>query len=161
MSKLLSEVQAMQNPALGAAVTWTFCQAYTKKSGEPCPLPLAFIVLPIVLHERTRERVSSTQARSGLRKFQEKFTNEGDLLLALNERALSMRQLSLASVRLALATGLLALDPVTGKLWPSEAALPRPVPDSVADLSAAAGKLGEWCSELTLHEVSAILRLEF
>lgn len=162
MSGLLGEVQAMQNPALGAALIARFVISYeAASSGIGAPLPATFVVLPVLMHAKTRRAVSSTRISSGMRKFEEKFDGEGDILLALNERALAMRDLSLRSARIALASRLLTFDVVTATMWPGPKHLPRVVPPAVADLLKSADKLGAWCGPLSLHEVSAILRVEF
>lgn len=163
MTKLLNEVQAMQNPALGATLIWRFVCGYAPPNDphEGVPLPLAFIVLPLVLHERTREEVISTRPSSGIRKFEEKFRDNGDMLLALNQRAITLRALSLRSVRHALAAGLLTLIPERGTLWPRSYSTPPVDAKLVLELLAAAEKIGGWCRSLSVYEISGILRVEF
>ena len=163
MTRLLSEVQAMQNPALGAAVIWRFTCGYAPQNEQEdgVPLPLVFIVLPVVLHKRTREGVSSTQRSSGARKFEEKFQDRGDVLFALNDRAIGLRGLSLRSVRHALASGLVTLIPDRGKLWPRSYTKPPVNAKSVTELFGAAEKLGSWCRSMSIYEISGILRVEF
>ncbi len=163
MTRLLNEVQAMQNPALGAALIWRFACGYAPQNDahDGVPLPLAFVVLPVVLHERTREEVTATRRSSGARKFEEKFRDRGDVLFALNHRAISMRRLSLRSVRQALAAGLLTLVPERGSLWPRSYSNPPIDAPPVAELLSAAEKLGSWCRSLSVYEVSGILRVEF
>jgi len=160
---LLTEVQAMQNPALGAVLVWRFACGYCPENAweNGAPMALAFIVLPIVLHDRTRSGVAATQMASGFRKFEGKFKEKGDLLLAINQRTIAMRPLSLRSLRLALASGLLTLLPEKGALWPRTYATPRGTAKSVEELMKSAEKLGTWCSSLSLFELSGILRVEF
>lgn len=163
MTRLLNEVQAMQNPALGAALIWRFVCGYAPQN-EPldgAPLPLAFVVLPVVLHERTREEVISTRPSSGARKFEEKFRDKSDVLFALNQRATSMRGLSLRSVRHALASGLVTMISDRGTIWPRTYTMPPVDAKSVAEMLASAEKLGGWCRSLSVYEVSGILRVEF
>jgi hypothetical protein len=163
MTTLLSEVQAMQNPALGAALVWRFACAFAPQNDahDGVPLPLLFVVLPVILHERTREKVTSTRLSSGARKFEEKFQDRADLLFALNQRATALRPLSLRSVRHALAAGLLTLVPERGTLWPRSYAKPAVEAKSISELLAAADKLGVWCRSLSVYEISGILRVEF
>lgn len=163
MTILLSEVQAMQNPALGATLIWRFACGYAPQNDghDGVPLPLVFVVLPVVLHERTRAEVTATRAASGVRKFEEKFQDRADLLLALNQRAISMRTLSLHSIRQALASGLLALLPERGTLWPRSYSNPPNPSKHICELLGAAEKLGNWCRSLSAYEVSGILRVEF
>jgi hypothetical protein len=163
MTRLLSEVQAMQNPALGAVLIWRFACGYSpqNEAHDGVPLPLAFVVLPVVLHERTREEVSSTRLSSGAHKFEEKFKGRGDVLFALNQRAIEMRRLSLRSVRHALASGLVTLIADRGTLWPRSYTKPPVDAKSVAELLGAAEKLGSWCRLVSVYEISGILRVEF
>lgn len=163
MTRLMSEVQAMQNPALGAVLIWRFACAYALQNeiSEGVPLPLAFVVLPVVLHERTREEVSSTRLSSGARKFEEKFQDRGDVLYALNQRSIGLRGLSLRSVRHAIASGLITLVPESGAIWPRSYTKPPVNAKSVLELMAAAEKLGSWCRTLSVYEISGILRMEF
>ena len=163
MTRLLSEVQAMQNPALGAALIWRFACGYAPQNEAHAglPLPLSFVVLPVILHERTRKQVSSTRLSSGARKFEEKFRERGDLLFALNQRAIAMRPLSLRSLRHALASGLVTLIADRGTLWPRSYTKPPVDATSVTELLGAAEKLGSWCRSLSVYEVAGILRVEF
>jgi hypothetical protein len=161
MKHLMQEVRAMQNPGLGAILIWRFACGYTPgTSSIGTPLPLVFAVIPLVMHVRSVEQITSTNASSGLRKFQEKFERRGDLLLAVHQRMLQMRPLSLRSVRIALGSGLVTLVPQEAVLWPRSYTSP-PDPSGVDHLLAAAEKLGKWCNSLTLFEIEGILRVEF
>ncbi len=163
MASLLNEIQAMQNPALGAALIWRFACGYCPEGHDArgTPLPLAFVVLPILLHAHTREHVMSTRAASGLRLFELKFAEEGDYLLAIRDRMLALRSLSLRSLREGLAAGLLTLVPNDGTFWPRSRTAPRDVETETAELMKAAERLGLWCAEVTLFEVERALRVEF
>lgn len=163
MTRLLSEVQAMQNPALGATLIWRFACGYAPQNDphDGMPLLLAFVVLPVVLHERTRKEVTSTLRTSGVRKFEEKFQNQGDMLFALNQRAIRLRNLSLRSVRQALASGLVTLIPEQCMLYPRSYTKPPVKAKPILELFAAAEKLGSWCRPLSMYEISGILQVEF
>src|SRR4051794_11688362 len=125
MSAILNEVQAMQNPALGAALLWRFACGFTPESSpKGTPLPLTFVVLPLALHAKSLEEIATTQAASGLRKFEEKFGDQGDVLLSIQPRMLAMRDLSLRSLRIAIHTGLLTLVPKEAVLWPRSHSAP-------------------------------------
>jgi len=160
---LQTEVQAMQNPALGAAMIWRFacgyCPANTATAG--IPLPLTFLVLPIMLHAQTREAISSTQQRSGIRQFQAGLDLRVDLLLGVQRRATSMRTTSLRAVRIAIASALVTLVPEKAQLWPRSYANGPAVAPRVRDLMKASEKFGAWCQELSLFEIAGILRVEF
>ena len=154
MTSLLTEIQAMQNPALGAGLIWRFVCGYSPKdqSTRGTPLPLSFLVLPAVLHARTRDEMNTTRAGSGIRKFEQKFEDSSDLLLAIQPRAVSMRSLSLRSLNISLATGLTTLLPGEAILWPKTYVMPKGFSKSTEGLMAAAEKLGAWCAPLSLRD---------
>ena len=163
MTAILNEIQAMQNPALGAVLLWRFACAYSPESSpNGTPLPLAFVVLPLTLHARSAEKVSSTLASSGLRKFEAKFSDDdrGDVLLALQPRMLAMRHLSLRSLRIAIRTGLLTLVPDEAALWPRSRSAPPADAKPIGSLVKSAEKLGSWCRDVSLFEVGGLLKVE-
>lgn len=163
MTAVLNEVQAMQNPALGAALLWRFARGFSPESSpNGTPLPLAFVVLPLTFHAKSAEKVSSTLAGSGLRKFEAKFSDDdrGDELLALHPRVLAMRDLSLRSLRIALRSGLLTLSPKEATLWPRSRSTPPAEAKAVGELLKSAEKLGAWCRDVSLFEVAGLLKVE-
>lgn len=168
MTILNQETRNIQNPALGAMLLWCFTTGYAKGSeaSSPTPLPLLFIVLPIMLHQETAQFITSTQQRSGLRTFAAKFaeqkTSKNDLLLAIHERSIKMRNLSMNSLRQAIASKLILIDSTEGVAISISKTQPKTgIPKSVGSMIRGAEKLGSWCSELTLHEVSVILKVRF
>ena len=168
MTILNQETRNIQNPALGAMLLWRFTTGYAEgsKVSSPTPLPLLFIVLPIMLHQETAEFVKSTREKSGLRAFAAKFaepqTSKNDLLLAIHERSIKMRNLSMNSLRQAIASKLILIDSTEGVAISISKTQPKTgIPQSVRSMIRGAEKLGSWCSELTLHEVSVILKVGF
>lgn len=162
MTSILNEVQAMQNPALGAAVLWRFACGFSPESSpNGTPLPLAFVVLPLVFHAKSLEEVTGTQVASGLRRFEEKFSDQGDVLLSLQPRMLAMRDLSLRSLRIAFRAGLLTLVPKEAVLWPRSRAAAPAEAKAVSDLLKSAEKLGTWCRDISFFETAGLLKVEF
>ena len=168
MTILNRETQSIQNPALGAMLLWRFTSGYAQgsKVSSPTPLPLLFIVLPIILHEETAHFIGSTLQKSGLRAFVNKFSDssvsKNDLVLTIHKRSLMMRNLSIDSLKLAIASKLIALDPSKGVVIPLSLTPPKTgIPESIKPLLKEAEKLGFWCSEVSLHEVSVILKVGF
>ncbi len=166
ISVLTNEVRNSQNPALGAGLIWRFVCGYVAShpTHDALPLPLLFLVLPIILHEQTEEFVKSTLQASGLRAFSAKFgkaeNSKQDLLLAIHDRMLALRNLSMESIRLALATRFLHLDVAT--LIPlSQTEAVVGIPSDVRRLMKSAEKLGAWCGQLTLHEIATTLKVRF
>src|SRR6266436_6768091 len=100
MISLTREVRNVQNPALGAGLLWRFACGYigSHTTRDPVPLPLAFLVLPVVFHERSERLLAGTQKASGLRAFAGKFGNSDnsiqDVLLAIHGRMLTLRNLT-------------------------------------------------------------------
>ena len=162
---LAREAQNIQNPALGAAVLWRFCCGYVEAhpDGDSPRLPLLFLVLPIVLHQATAELLRRTRVSSGLRAFAAKFgdsqISQQDLLLQIHERAVRWLTLSLQSIELAAAGRLFQLSE-SGDVIPLSRTKARGLQDEVKQLLADAEKLGTWCGQLTLHEVTTTLKVK-
>jgi len=167
MNSLTREVRNVQNPALGAGLLWRFACGYIEShpTHDPVSLPLAFIVLPIVFHERSEALVNGTQKASGLRAFAAKFGNSDnsmqDVLLAIHDRMLALKTLSHESLRIALATRLLHLETTGYLIALSQTRAVAWVPNDIRRLMRSAEKLGHWCSLLTIHEIATTLKLRF
>ena len=167
MTILAQEARNVQNPALGAGVLWRFVCGYTEnhRTRDHAPLPILFLVIPILFHEQTQEFVKGTLRASGLRAFAAKFgdskESKQDVLLAIHERALKFRQLTLASLRLALATRLLHVG-IEGKVLAlSQTKAVSGMPTEARQLMRDAEKFGAWCASLTLHEMATTLKVRF
>lgn len=162
---LAREAQNVQNPALGAAVLWRFCCGFVEShpASDAPGLPLLFLVLPIVLHQATAELLRRTRSTSGLRAYAAKFgdsaVSKQDLLLQIHERAIRWRRLSLQSIELASAGRLIHLSDA-GEVIPLSRTKARALPDEVKQLLTDAEKLGKWCGQLTLHEVTTTLKVK-
>jgi len=65
MGILGREIRAIQNPAIGATLIAVAVRGYREASDVHAgmPLPLAFLVLPIVLHAETYRFVASTMKK--------------------------------------------------------------------------------------------------
>ncbi|WP_321927888.1 three component ABC system middle component [Paraburkholderia guartelaensis] len=159
---LLDEIDAIQNPGLGAALIWrSVCGFYgSSNKTEGCPAVIAFLVLPVIFNEDLREVVTKTFKSSGIRKFESKFDKQIDLLFSIQERAEAMRDLSRRSLALSLSTGLLTLSTDSALLWPRSMTFTRALPTEVLELASAAEKLGMWAQQTSLRELSYSLRLE-
>jgi hypothetical protein len=164
-STLTRETRFVQNPALGATLLWRFACGYADahRTAEAPPVPLAFIVLPLLYHRDTGELLTHT--RTNLSTFVEKFsrsdTAKTDVLLSLHERVLATRSLSLQSLQLAVQCRLLTVIPTTARFASLSSAQPSGVAASVRPMLAAAERLGAWCSGLTFFEISNALKVDF
>src|SRR5258708_2073151 len=166
VNSLTSEVRSIQNPALGAVLIWRFVCGYvdSHRTRDSVPLPLAFLVLPIIMHSQTEGFVQSTQKNSGLQLFSSKFgkidQSKQDLLLGIHERVIAFRLLSLESLRMGMATRLLHLNKALVLPLTQTPATPG-ISREVRRLQGNAEKLGFWCGQLTLHEIAAALKVRF
>lgn len=167
MSVLSREVRFTQNPALGATLQWRFACGYSAShpTSAHTPLPLLFLVVPIMLHETTLSFIAGTQRASGLRacvaKFSEASSVKQDVLFAIHDRVRQWRDVSLESLRMALVARLLHLN-LNGTVLPlSETPPLSGIPPTIRKLHRESEKLGCWCGQLTMHELSNLLRLRF
>ena len=167
MTVLAKETRNIQNPALGAGLLWRFVCGYTEDhpTRDHVPLPLLFPVIPILFHETTQGFVKGTLKSSGLRAFAAKFseskTSKQDVLLAIHERALKFRPLTLAALRIALVTRLLNIQADGKILALSRTRAVSGMATETKQLMRDAEKLGAWCAPLTLHEIATTLKLRF
>lgn len=166
MGVLAREALNVQNPALGATILWRFVCGYRSVQQKDSPLPLLFIVLPMIFSESILEIISSTQTKSGLRACVDKFSiskeGKSDIVLSIHDKANQMKKLTLESIQIATATKLISIDNSSGCVFPlSETELKSGVPTSIRPLIRAAEKLGVWCGELSIFEISNILRVVF
>lgn len=168
MSTLNREVRAVQNPALGSTLIWRTTALYRSShpTGEWMPLPLAFLVLPILFHEQTSELVGSTRTSSGLDKFAEKFKSaefaRTDLLLAIGPRAVQTRALSWVAVKIAITSNLIRLVNANASLVAvTQTPHVSGVPAAVRPMLTKAEKLGAWFAEMSMYEISLRLQVKF
>jgi hypothetical protein len=160
----LSELEIVQNAALGAYSLWRFGLGFQKDTGRPAALPLAFLVLPLLLHRPTLDMIISTRKASGLALFAAKLGEERENLLAVHERALALRRLTLQSIAIGVGNGLLTLNHATVMLRANtlEPMIRKPVlPERIRGFSGAAEKVGYWFSNFGLHQIASILAVEF
>lgn len=164
MTPSLTEMQVIQNPALGAYVLWQFGSSFQSENGSPAPLPLAFLVLPLLLHRSTLDLVVSTRKTSGLALFAAKLGEERENLLAVHERAFALRRLTLQSIAMGVGNRLLTLDYSAATLRANTLApgTSKPkIPERIRSFSGAADKIGYWFSKLGLPQVASTLLVDF
>jgi ABC-3C biological conflict system middle component len=160
----LSEIEIVQNPALGAYSIWRFGLGFQSEDSRPAAFPLAFLVLPLLLHRPTLSIIASTQRASGLALFAAKLGQERENLLAVHERALALRQLTLQSIAMGIDERLLTVDYVSASIRSNtpDTAVRKPIlPERIKSFSGAAEKIGYWFSKLGLHQIASTLAVEF
>jgi hypothetical protein len=96
--------------------------------------------------------------------FAAKLGEERELLFAVHERALALRHLTLQSIGMGVASGLLTLDydAATLRANTPEPDAPKPrLPERIRSFSGASEKIGHWFSRVTLNQVASTLAVEF
>lgn len=161
----LSELDIVQNPAIGAFLIWHFTLGNQEDGADTVPLPLAFLVLPMLLHRPTFDAVASTRKASGLSLFAAKFEKEREVLMELHSRALQLRSLSLQSISVAATSRLIKVDYEKAALHGYALDLlgvRKPaIPERLKGFAAAADKLGYWFSKLGIPQIASTLRIDF
>ena len=76
MGRLVKEFYNIQNPALSAYLLSRFSLGYMEENQDMTPMPLMFIVLPMLYKKEIVDFISSTQKTSSLRFFADKFTEK-------------------------------------------------------------------------------------
>ena len=164
MSSIDREVMYVQNPAIGAALLWRFVCGYYASDNRPVPFPVLFVVLPIIFRQDLCTVIRSTQKASGLSKVSEKlFKNkENDSIHFVNNTAIKMRELTLEAFNIAVESNLLSLIAENATVFPLITSESKyTAKGDGKNMINAAEKLGVWCSELTLLEVTKWLKVRF
>lgn len=160
----LSEAAIVQNEALGAYALWRFGLGFQERDGQAVTLPLAFLLLPLVLHAPTLAVVLGTQKASGLHLFAGKVGEQREDLLAVHGRALAFRQLTLSSLIVAEQSGLVRIESSTAtvRAFSPHHGLQAPVlPERIRRISPACEKIGYWFSGLLDQQVAHTLKVAF
>lgn len=163
--KLSFESSIVFNDAVGAVALWQFSRAYldARNQAVGASLPEALLVLPIVFHRRSADAIHRMKQSSGLAKA---LLDEPELPAGLQRRLESFCDTSLSSLSLALASGLLQLDP--DKPWPRYIpklkSLPsglQPSTDDVKQVVDAAKRLGWWIAHEDFNALCSMLQVRF
>lgn len=164
MNSQLSELEIVQNPALGAYVIWRFGLGFQSDDSRPPSLPLVFLVLPLLFHRQTLHVIGSTRKLSGLTLFAAKLGEERENLLAVHERARLLRTLTLESIVLGIQSKLLSLDYAEASMRANTLLGDTTnllLPERLKALPTSAEKIGYWFSKAGLSQVASTLKVEF
>lgn len=160
----LSESAIVQNPTLGAYGLWKFGLSFQAQEGKQAILPLTFLVLPLVLHRPTLELIVSTQKGSGLALFAAKLGERREDLLAVHDRVLMLRRLTLQSIGFGVTAKLMSInyDEATIRSNSQDSLVKAPtLPERIKWLAGATDKLGHWFSTLTPNQIALTLKVDF
>ena len=164
MSEINREIYLVQNPAISATILWQFVCGYYygTEENKQVPFPLLFIVLPIVFREDLRTVINGTNKSSGLQKVSEKLFKDkrADLFCSIHDSAEQYKEITLTAINIAVGKGLFVVDIKTATVLPLLKKGTK-MPKSSEKLLKLGDKLGEWCSAMTLHEISQLLKVRF
>jgi hypothetical protein len=156
----LSTVGLVQNPAFGSLLLWNFGKSFQKESISELPLlNLHFLVLPLLLHAKTLEKIRTTFPSSGLGQLVSKLSEQREQILSIHNRTQSMRELTLNSVSAGIACQLLHLDYKSAKVRSNEAKPPI-APERLKHHIKGAEKLGIWFARVPPQQVFSLLQVE-
>ncbi|MFD6770944.1 three component ABC system middle component [Micromonospora chalcea] len=136
-------VAAMLNPALIAVILATAADGYRKESDRALPWPLAFIIVPLVLHRGTRQALP-TSTRTHLATW----TSRNPLLrTGFPPRAQSLVEPVREGVRFGLAQGVLTIE---GDALQGRTRRPKgfQMPDELTDILRRASFVGRWLAKI-------------
>lgn len=157
----VSEVEAIQNPALGAYLLWRMGASFQTESANVPRIDLHFLVLPLLLHAGTLAVISTTNPMSGLSKFVHKMLDSESELIAVNVRARALRELTLASLSLGITGGLLRIDHEAARVYSLDTKAKPAVAEGVKQMGRSAERLGLWFSQLPKEQVFSMLRVTY
>jgi Family of unknown function (DUF6521) len=164
MNSQLSELEIVQNPALGAYALWQFGLGFQADDSRPATLPLFFLVLPLLFHRQTLQMIGSTRKSSGLALLAAKLGEERENLLAVHGRARLLRALTLESIGLGIHSKLLSVDYAEATVRansPSKLLRRLTLPERLKPLPLCADKIGYWFSKSGLNQVASTLKVDF
>ena len=132
------------NPAYCATLLAVASKDYAKKTERPLPFALALLILPIVLHEKTREELPHSTITALMPWLQK----HKPVLVGFNQRVAGLRPATQEAVMFGISQGALILDGAALKTT-SKYIAPTPARTDMftketTDTVEAAGFLGRW-----------------
>ncbi|WP_408014854.1 three component ABC system middle component [Rugamonas aquatica] len=159
-----NEISTVQNPTLGAYALWRFGLAFEARENNEPRIPLAFLVLPLVLHEATRKVILSTHKASGFALFAGKLGEQREEILTIHNRVRQLRELTLESIALGEQAGLLTLNVELASIRSRQLGAdkaPQELPIGLSWVNPACERVGHWFGSLTDEHIARTLCVEF
>ena len=138
MGNLVKEFYNIQNPALSAYLLSRFSLGYMEENQDMAPMPLLFIVLPMMYKKEIVDFIASTQKKSGLRFFADKFTEKKnsnkDLILQIQNTSQRYKVMTLEAIGIGM----------SGKLFEIQKdAYVLPLEDNISSFKTKSKELGK------------------
>lgn len=101
-----TEVGNLLNPAFCSLIYASIVDGYNSKNKKSIPIYMPYILLPIVLHRESREKIPNTS----ITKFHLWIQSEGQIVMGLDERIKRLKPFVSNSSMFLFGQGLLCLD---------------------------------------------------
>jgi hypothetical protein len=144
----IPEIANLLNPAFCASVIYSVSFEYQKRKGVPMPFVLAYLILPIILHKTTRERIKSqTNMIVWLQKFP-------DVLINFPKRAKSLVPFANEALEYMLMQNIAVFE--NGKIniikTLSKSAMEKSTDDEILECYKKSEHLGRWFAQIGIVE---------
>ena len=98
-----TEIAYLLNPAFCGRILYHAIKSYQEESKRPMPFPLVYLILPLVLHRKTRERIKSvTQMQIWIQRNPE-------MLIGFADRAKNLVSITNEAVEFLIQSGIITL----------------------------------------------------
>jgi len=159
---VLFEQRIVQNALLGAETIWSAInEAYEANSRiDGVLFPLVFLVLPLTFHRRTAESLASKQRPGAIYKA---LADNREITVGLQQRIEALSKRTFQSLSVGFATGLFDYDQGgVCQIVPRRKTPPvKHITDEVKTIHAAAKRVGQTFSELSIVQISNHLGIKF
>ena len=162
MSLFRKELANLRNPAYGSVLIHSLAQGYrdVSEKGSQISLPIIFLAFPLLLEPDVLAIIRGS--RLGSRALADKLSADPrtgtDLLLSMPGRVNASKEFALASILVLLRTKLADIDLSDASLVVSNESVPSDNLGLTRDMKEAA-KLGGWLAELSIYEISSVMKV--
>jgi hypothetical protein len=143
-----SEIANLLNPAFCASVIYPVIFEFQKHKGKPMPFVLTYLILPIILHKTTRERIDS---RTNMVVWLQKYP---DVLINFPQRARSLVSFSNEAIEYLLMQKIITFDEsgiiITKTI--SKATMAKSSDKEILECYNRSEHLGRWFAQIGVEE---------
>jgi hypothetical protein len=165
MNSLVEEVLQWNSPCYGAYLLWQFTKGYraAHPDGDAPVALMHFLAAPILTNRKLLEPISNHREnlQSYIRSFED--SKRSDILLGIQEMVKNKRQYTLAAIDIAIASGLIAWDIDSGKLFPNDTSFSLQKGNALKSTTIKNGKkaeiLGKWFAEHNISTIATYLKV--
>jgi hypothetical protein len=162
MIDILFEQRVVQNTGLAAEAIWHAVNEAYETSGRTVgvPLPLVFVVLPLVFHQRSAVALASKTQPGALYKA---LADDREITVGLQGRMEGMADRTLGALSVGFESGLLLVDTDHERqVIPGRKTAPvSHITDEVRTILSAAKRIGQALGELTVVQLAVHLNIRF